>query len=238
MATADRGKKQKKGKGKKGLTREGAKNVFDTHGNEFLLDQTDSAMRGQDTTDLDEDEAKSPALAAAMEQEEEKEEDQDEGKKDEHALKREAAIRALEARQWVCLYMQQMQTKGEEMRMMAELSPEMQATQVLEYLGEMMSDEQLAALASYDHKDITRRFIVKGQAIKESFRVKPRTLHLGAFGPVLWQVVFQSMQTQGVQEQINAAKESGTEIGSKAVAKRLNYTINFLRQLHTGTPMI
>lgn len=185
---SDKDKRKEKGGGGKKKGGGGSGNVFDS-GNELLLEHAE--MTRTELGAMDHINPGSSMLTQAektFEAEKEKRESEDEAA--EAALRTEAVL----ARDMVMVLMQQLLTDPDEMQALASIPDRMAAaTQLIETLAPMLSDEELDALAAYDHDDMTYRMIISAEVFQEVKQLSAQALKFGGFATVLWQLAYDEL---------------------------------------------
>jgi hypothetical protein len=227
LIVADSGKDKKKKKGGKGGSGKGGgggSNVFD-QGNELLLSHAESAR--MELGAVDHISPGSSMLSRAERQYEAEKDQRDD--KDEAA---EAALReeSVQARDQVCLLMQQMMADPKEMQALASIGDrKAAAVQLIESLALKLTDLELDALAAYDHEDITYRMIISAEAYQEVKQLSAQALKFGAFATVLWELAYEQMQMVSMpSKRKKAEEEEGSGFNTEPTRQWMTSTMNYI----------
>jgi hypothetical protein len=221
---ADTGKDKKKKEEKEGGSsdKKGGGNVFD-QGNELLLEQAERAR--SDLGAIDHINPGSSMLSRAqrdLEDEKKKRDSEDEAA--EAALRHQAVM----ARDSVCVLMQQMMGNPKEMQALAAITDRRAAAvQLIEALAPMMTDDELDALAAYDHEDLTYRMIISAEAYEEVGALSAQALKFGAFATVLWEMAYEQLQLVSMDKR--REEQEGGEVNTDPMRMVMMHLINYIR---------
>jgi hypothetical protein len=194
-AMADRDqKKSELLEGQSGKTAGAKSNVFDRMGNQALREKV-AEVEAQSGTTLSKQSEKDVLAQASQKLAKSEQKEADPTLRAEEALRAEA----LEARDEVILRLQQMSGSPDQLQAVQSASSMGQASaQVVETLVSGMAEQDLAALAAYDHDDLLTGKILSPESWLETRGLSTQAQRLGAFAPALWQLVTDQLEQAGV----------------------------------------
>jgi hypothetical protein len=176
---------------------------------------------------------------AAKKLEQEKLAAQEADKKKEEPLKEAASQKkaaGLAAREKVTALIQQLTSNPIELQVLATATdPAQKATQIVEYVAQYLGERDLQALAASGHEDLTGLMVVGADARQQMQVLSPQALRMGAFAPILAQLVLDELDRQpataaaGQSAEEGGVEQAATEIDPRRVAPVLNRISTKLR---------
>lgn len=137
---------------------------------------------------------------AAKKLEQEKQAEEAAKKSAEDPLQKIAADKksaGLRAREKVTSLVQQLTSNPVELQVLATATdPAQKATQLVEYVAQALGDRDLGALAAFGHEDLTEAMVVSPDARQQIRVMSPQALKMGAFAPILAQLVIDEVARQ------------------------------------------
>jgi len=129
--------------------------------------------------------------------------------------KKDAGIRA---REKVTSLVQQLTTNPAELQVLATATdPAQKATQIVEYVAQFLGDRDLGALAAFAHDDLTEAMVVSPEARQQLRVMSPQAMKMGAFAPILTQLVLDELARQ---PQVSAKNDEEQEAEQQQVDPR------------------